>query len=265
MTWKMHVKSLNTLLKVEPQLQTADDRTLTVYLPVRAEGFEASQYDIMLKHLDESHAARLDDDQRAVMRHEMSRLRMHLNLVRPAGCPALVAFANEARGLLRMIRLPESVEPRLEVGEPLLAPIELMLTHRAPALVVVVEKKEARLFASVLGEVIALDHVEGLDVKHIRSGGTSAPSNQRKEMNRTRANIKRVVEILQREMQRGEFSRIFVAGPAEARAEFMRALPKPEANAVAGTLSVTLDNSPGKMLSDIRDQMARAGRVSPAA
>ena len=37
MTWKLHVKSLNTLLKVEPQLQAADERTLSLYMPVRAE------------------------------------------------------------------------------------------------------------------------------------------------------------------------------------------------------------------------------------
>jgi hypothetical protein len=265
MTWKLHVKSLYTLLKIEPELETADERTLTVYLPIRAEGFDATQYDILLKHLSDQHARRLDEDQRAVMRSELTRLRTHLNLVRPAGGPAIVAFANEPKRLLRLIRLPESIEERLEVGPPLLAPLELMLDHYPPALIAVVDKTEARIFASVLGEVVALEHIEGQEVKHTRAGGTSAPSNQRRADNRTKANLKHVVEILDREMRRGEFARVFVAGPEEARAELIHDMPKQLARSVAGAISATLDNTPGRLQVDIREQMTRVGRVSPAA
>ncbi|HLZ94809.1 MAG TPA: hypothetical protein VKT20_05735 [Candidatus Dormibacteraeota bacterium] len=265
MTWKLHVKSLYTLLKIEPDLATADERTLTVYLPIRAEGFDATQYEITLKHLSEHYVERLDEHQRAVMRSELARLRTHLNLVRPAGCRAIVAFANEPKRLLRLVRLPESVEERLEVGPPLLAPLERMLDHYPPALIAVVDKTEARIYASVLGEVVALDHVEGQEVKHTRAGGTSAPSNQRKADNRMKANVKRVAEILDREMRRGEFARVFIAGPEEARAELMHEMPKQLARSVAGTISATLDNTPGRLQAEIREQVARIGRVSPAA
>lgn len=263
MTWKHHVKSLNTLLKIEPQLEAAGDRTLTVYLPIRAEGFDATRYDVTLKHLTDEYVHKLEEKDRAVLESELARFKTHLQLVRPAGISGIAAFSNDAQKLLVLIRLPESVEPRIELGPPLLAPLELMLEHHPPALVVVVDKEEARTFASVLGEVVVLEHVKGQDVRHSRAGGTSAPSNQRRAENRARANMKRVVEILGRETQHGEFTRIYVAGPDEARAELMREMPKQLASAVAGTLSLSRDGTPGKLATEIREAMAHIG-VTPA-
>jgi len=99
MTWKLHVKSLNTLLKLEPQLQSAGERTLSLYLPVRAEGFDAAHYDLLLNHVSSPYRDKLDEDQRPVFDSELMRLRTHLKLVRPAGCPAVVAFFNERNRL----------------------------------------------------------------------------------------------------------------------------------------------------------------------
>jgi len=264
MTWKHHVKSLSTLLKLEPQLATADERTLTLYLPVRAEGFEARHYDLLIEHVVDDYRRDLDEEVRPVLDAEVQRVHTHLNVVRPAGCPALVAFSNAGRGLLSLIRLPEQVEPRVEVGPPLLTPLELLVKHHPPTLVVVVDKKEARIFASVLGEVVEVDHLEGQDVKRNRAGGTSAPSNQRKADNRAKANLKQVADALDRELARGEFAGILVAGPEEARAQLIHELPKSSAAMIAGTLKVTLDNTPGRLAAEIGEQVVRAGRVSSA-
>jgi hypothetical protein len=259
------VKSLNALLKLEPQLQSAGERTLSLYLPVRAEGFDAAHYDLLLNHVSSPYRDKLDEDQRPVFDSELMRVRTHLKLVRPAGCPAVVAFFNEPNRLRTLLRLPETVEARIELGPPLLAPLELILKRYPPAIVVVVDKREARTYASVLGEVIPLEHVTGEDVRHSRAGGTSAPSNQRKADNRARANLKRVVEVLEREVTRGDFDRIFVAGPEEARAELLRELPRPLAAQVAGTVSASLDTPPGRLLAQVREQMSRVGRVPSAA
>lgn len=265
MTWKHHVKSLGALLRLEPQLETADERTLSLYLPVRAEGFDAAHYELLLNHVAGDYRKDAGEDARPLVDAEMQRVRTHLNLVRPAGCPALVTLSNRAQGLLTLIRLPESVEARVEVGPPLLAPLELLLLHHPPAIVVVLDKQEARTFASVLGEVVQLEHFEGQDVKHTRAGGTSASSNQRRADNRARANLKRVVTALERELSRGAFERFFVAGPDEARSQFMHELPKSLGGKVAGTLKVTLDTTVGRLGAEIREQMVRVGKVSSAA
>ena len=260
MTIKLHVKGFSTLLKLEPQLQTTDERTLSLYLPVRAEGFDAAHYDLMLNHLAAAHKTKLDEKQRKTMQAELTRLRTHLHLVRPAGCPAIAAFSNESLSLLSLIRLPETVDPRIEVGRPLLEPIELMLRKYPPALVVVVDKREGRMFATVLGEVIPLQQVTGQAVRHSRAGGTSAPSNQRKAENRAKANLKRVVEMMEKEVRSAELDRIFVSGPEEARAELSHELPKPLERMIAGHLSASLDSPPGRLLIEIRDQVSRFQR-----
>ena len=259
MTWKLHVQGLSTLLKLEPQLEKADERTLSVYLPIRAEGFDAARYDILLKHTATDYARDLDEKLRPLLDSELSRLHTHLNLVRPAGGPGLVAFSNQGVDLMTLIRLPETVEPRIEVGAILLAPLELLLKHHPPTLIVVVDKTEARIFASVLAEVVQLDSLTGVPVRHVKSGGNSAPGQQRRADNRTRANLKKVIEVLGREVRRGEFTRIVVAGPEEARSEFLRELPKPLAALYAGSISASLDMSAGRLTGEIRDQLMRGG------
>jgi hypothetical protein len=256
MTYKLHDKNRWTLLAVEPQLAAAGDRTLSLYLPVRAEGFESEYYKLLLNHLTARYEGRLDKKDEALLRSELGRLRTHLDLVRPAGVPAIAAFSREPARLLTLIRLPESVEARLEIGPPLLEPLELILRRHPPALVVVVDKEEARIFASVLGEVVPLEHLTGQEVRHSR-GGTSAASNQRKADNRTRANLKRAVEAVEKRVEAGGFERLLVAGPEEARAGLVRALPKALAALVGGHLSASPETPPGRLMEEIREQISR--------
>src|SRR5258708_20007827 len=103
MTWKLHVKSLKTLLKLEPQLQAADDRTLSLYLPVRSEGFDAAHYDLLLNHVSTPYREKLDAHHRPAFDSELLRLRTHLKLVRPAGGPGIVAFSNEPNRLRTLL------------------------------------------------------------------------------------------------------------------------------------------------------------------
>src|SRR6266702_74186 len=141
MTEKLHVKELNTLLKLEPELGTRDERTLSVYMPVRAEGFDVRHYDVILEHTAGPYRRKLDDEQKKVLDSELPRFRTQLHLMRPAGCPAIASFSNEAISLMHFIRLPESVDARIEVGPPMLTTLELMLRRYPPALLAVVDKE----------------------------------------------------------------------------------------------------------------------------
>ncbi|TMC93761.1 MAG: hypothetical protein E6J12_00530, partial [Chloroflexi bacterium] len=67
MTIKLNTKPLITLLKLQPQLETADERTLSLYLPMRAEGFDAAHYDLLLNHLAAEYKSRLDEKQAKVL------------------------------------------------------------------------------------------------------------------------------------------------------------------------------------------------------
>src|SRR5450756_2137941 len=211
--------ALRPLFAFVPNLRLASDRALSVYLPARAEGFDLRHYDIELGQLRRRYKDRLDDDERRIMERELARLREHLEVVRPAGSPALAGFGDEAVGLLELVKLPMETEVRLEVGALLLAPIERQLERFPPALIAVVDKEHAKLFAAILDDVHPLEQLHGVEVKRNKAGGTSAPSNQRKADNRTKANLERVIDVIGHEVRSGAFMRIFVAGPEEARAE----------------------------------------------
>jgi len=168
----------------------------------------------------------------------------------------MAAFADEPKGLLRLIRLPEETEERFEVDPPLLAPLELMLRKHPPSLIVIVHKEEAQTFASILDEVIPQHHFEGTQVKHIRSGGNKNPNLQHKEENRVKANMAAVVRIVDREVSAVSYKRLYLAGPDEAVAELEKLLPPSLKKIIAGRLSASLDRSVGELEVDLRKQLS---------
>jgi hypothetical protein len=245
--------TLRSLYSFVPNLRRASDHTLSVYLPARAEGFDLRHYDIELGQLRRRYRERLDKEEREIMERELARLREHLEVVKPAGCPALAGFADEPSGLLELVKLPMETEARLEIGPLLLAPIERQLERFPPALIAVVDKEDAKLFAAVLDEVYPLEQVHGIEVKHTKAGGTSASSNQRKADNRTKANLERVIDVIGHEVQSGAYKRIFVAGPEEARAELERLMPPPLKRLLAGHLSAEIDSH--RLQHELREQL----------
>ena len=170
----------------------------------------------------------------------------------------LAAFADEPKGVLRLIRLPEETEDRLEVDAPLLAPLELMLRKYPPSLIVVVHKEHAQTFASILDEMIPQHHLDGAQVKHIRSGGNKNPSLQRKEENRVKSNMAAVVRLIDREVSAVSYKRLYLAGPDEAVAELERLLPPSLKKIIAGRLSASLDLSIGELEVHLRKQLVKA-------
>ena len=250
-----YIKSLHAFV---PSLRRTSDRALSVYMPVRAEGYDVRFYDIEIGKLKRRYKDRLDDEEREVMDRELARLHEHLAVVKPAGCPAVAGFADGPAGVLELVKLPAETESRLQVGPLLLAPIERQLERFPPALIAVVDKEHAKLFAAILDDVHPITELDGQEVKHTKAGGTSAASNQRKADNRTKANLGRVVEIIQRQMQTGFYARLFVAGPEEARTELEHLLPEPLKQKVAGHLSAALDSH--RLMHELREQLQTAAK-----
>src|SRR5258708_3447981 len=118
------------------------------------------------------------------------------------------------------------------------------------------DKEHARLFAAVLDDVYPLEQVHGVAVKRNKAGGTSAPSNQRKADNRTKANLERVIDVIGHEVQSGAFRQIFVAGPEEARAELERLMPPPLKRLLAGHLSAEIDSR--RLQHELRERLVPA-------
>src|SRR5438270_12152894 len=180
---------LQALFVLAPRLRRASNRAVSIYLPARSEGYDARFYDIEFRDLLHRYQDRMTAKDRELMEYEMRRLRHHVAVVRPAGCPAFAGFADEPHGVLELVKLRDETDERLEVGQLLVAPILRQLEHNPPALIAVVDKEHAKTFGSILDDIVALEQVNGTEVRTSRAGGTSAPSNQRKAENRAKANL----------------------------------------------------------------------------
>jgi len=241
-----------------PSLRSASDRTVSVYFEVRPDAYNSRFYDIQFKRLLDQHLHKLDRDDRELVQQEISHIKAELDILRPAGCPCMAGYSDSTKKVVRLIRLPEVVEARLEVGPPLLAPLDLLLRKRPPALIVVVHKTQAQTFASILDEVIPQHKVEGSPVKHIKSGGNRNPNLQRQEENRVKANMAQVVRIIDREVSAVNYKRLYLAGPDEPRSELEKLLPPSLKKIVAGYLSASLDLSVGELEVGLRAQLRSA-------
>jgi len=244
------------IFALAPRLRRASSRALSVYLPVRPGGYDARFYDIEFGDLLHRYRGRLNAKDHELMEYELRRLRNHVAVVRPAGCPAFAGFADEPNGVLELVKLRDENEERLEVGELLLAPILRQLEHYPPAVIAVVDKEHAKTFGSILDEILTLGEVNGAEVRHSRAGGTSAPSNQRKADNRAKSNLELAVKTVEREMASGAYMHLYVAGPDEARAMFLRLLPERLKKTVAGQLSASLDSA--ELKRELREKVAAA-------
>ncbi|HSP08975.1 MAG TPA: hypothetical protein VLU92_05205 [Candidatus Dormibacteraeota bacterium] len=233
---------LLSIFALAPNLRRATDETLSLFLLARAEGYDSRHYDIEFRELINRYHDRLGEAELKVVDRELPRLRARLEQMRPAACPALACYADDAAGILEVIPLRAVTDTRLEVGEPLIAPILRQLEQFPPALVAVVDKEQGRLFAVILDDVRPLQHLVGEAVNRSRSGGTSAPSNQRKADNRTRTNLEHVVATVEHEMASGIYSGLYVAGATEARAWFEKLLPAALKTKITGRLPALIDS-----------------------
>ena len=250
-----HPTEIPYLLAFFPSLRAASDRTMSIYFRVRSPSYNERFYDLEFRRLVDKHWHKLSDKDREVVDRELPRVKAQLEILRPTGTPFMAGFADEPKNVLRLIRLPEETEDRLEVDPPLLAPLELMLRKHPPSLIVVADKEKAQTFASILDEMIPQHHFEGTTVKHIRSGGTKNPNLQHKEENRVKSNMAAVVRIIDREVSAVSYKRLYLAGPDEAVAELEKLLPPPLKKIIAGRLSASADLSLGELELDLRKQL----------
>lgn len=234
---------LRALFALAPKLRGATGETLTLYMPAPAPGYDPRYYDIVFGDLLHRYRERLGAKELEILEREIPRLRSHIAIPTAAGCAALAGFAESARGLLEVIKLPLTTPERLEVGEPLLGPALRQIEALPSTLVAVVDKEHARTFGVILEHVFPIADVIGSEVRHSKAGGTSALSNQRKAENRARSNLAAVVEEVTRELKSGAYGHLLTAGPQEARAQFEALLPPWVAAMISGHVVASLDSA----------------------
>jgi len=114
--WVSNYSPLLALFVLAPRLRRASGRAVSIFLPARSGGYDARFYDIEFRDLLHRYSHRLSEKDRELMEFELRRLRNHVAVVRPSGCPAFAGFADEPHGVLELIKLRSEVDERLEVG-----------------------------------------------------------------------------------------------------------------------------------------------------
>lgn len=172
-----------------------------------------------------AHAAELTPPQRRALARELPRLRRALEgewrHVR-----GVAAFG--ARPMRVVVGLPDPVEGRLVVArEAYLGPLDEQLADHPPAIVAVVDKVDARIFASVLDRVSLVRTLAGLPIHRHRQGESSAEQWQRREDEHSVRNVGRVAAAVARlaTFHPGSFPLIRVAAPDQAAAMLISRLP----------------------------------------
>jgi release factor family 10 len=238
---------------------------LSLYLPALPDHlYDARYHEHLFRTLVREHLGGAADELAvAVLRRERPRVVAHLrSRTVPAG-HALAVFAYEPYGLLRSWCLPGDEAPLLAIGTRLrLDPIRRMLERDAPAIVVAVDKEEARIFRLVLGEVEELAELEGDEVKRHRQGGWSSLTWQRRADHVARHNLERTARWLNT-ADLDFYPRLHLAGPEEARSELKQLLLPGVRARLGSDLALPMYLSPGEMANRVRTELSRPARALP--
>ncbi len=163
----------------------------------------------------------LDHDERGWLREDVGRVK---DLLDPAAVPAdgagsLAIFACRPAELFEVIRLPESVEQQVHLGdEPFVAPLAAVGVDERWG-VLLVDKRVARIFAgppAAAVEALAID--DETHGRHQR-GGWSQARYQRSIDEEVSDHLRHVADDLFRMHERRAFDHLLLAGPVEATAE----------------------------------------------
>lgn len=203
---------------------------LSAYLPTDR-GAGHGYYRALLDDLVRPDLHKLSGTERSALGRELPIVLEALDKRRFA-CPAVAVFSCGPRGFRRFFRMAESLPGRITIAAELdLAPIRRQLFEHPPALVAVADKRHARLYALVLGELEQVGSVEGLPIRHHRQGGgpggRPAAALQRREDEHARWNLAEVATAVSGLLDRDGYRRLVLAGPQEARAQLKQLLAAP--------------------------------------
>jgi len=197
---------------------------LSAYLPTD-QGTGRNYYRALLDDLARADRHKLTKTERAALQRELPEVLAALEK-RRFECPAVAVFSCRPHEFRRIWRLVEPVPGRIAMAGLLdLAPIRLQLFEHPPALAVVVDKRQARLYTLVLDELAEVGHLEGLPIRRHKQGGWSATALQRRQDEHARWNLGDVAEAVSELLKRDGYRRLLLAGPLQARAELEDLLP----------------------------------------
>jgi len=203
----------------------------SLYLNVDPAGNARAECVTRLKNLLRNAVPAVEDrDQRYALAHDLDRLAGYVTLSRNAFKKGLVVISCGLLGIWREYHLAVRVRDLLVCDRrPYLKPLFALLDDHQPYVIVLVDRRSARLFLVHLGEVVEYTEETSEDVpgKHRKGGwfGLSQTRYARHIEHHVDQHLEGVAGLLERMLSTGDIGRVAVAGPVEAVSRFRSFLP----------------------------------------
>jgi peptide chain release factor subunit 1 len=210
-------------------------------------------------------AQQLAESEREAFRADAARVQAFVADYEPHA-KTLVIFADDSAGLFWSgeLRAALPTDVRWD-ARPHLRPLLEALDQHPRYGVALVDKERARIFTVFLREIEeAREALAAAEVRHKKSSGTdhlrSQMHFQRQDDMHVRWHVQQVGELLEEVAREQGFDRLVLAGPVEATSELARALPRPLAERVVGTVRIPFAAAADQVLRDTLELTQRVER-----
>jgi peptide chain release factor subunit 1 len=216
-------------------------------------GDAATRMNSLLDVGEKSDGARRSDlthEQRQGLKADFERIRAYFaNDFSRDGAHGLAIFCAGRDNVWNPLALSESVPYRIKVSRTFyLAPLVPLIGRGEGALVAVVGREQGQLYRLRGGRLEELaDRSEEQPGRHDQ-GGWSQARYQRHIENLVQEHLRRVADLIERQLRRMRGARVIVVSSEETRAEFEEALSTEARNAVIGWTSAEAHAGPADLL-----------------
>jgi peptide subunit release factor 1 (eRF1) len=212
-------------------------------------------FEVVLKNMLRQIAESLDKKRRLEFQSDSERVLKLLEDYRET-LRGLAIFCDQSEDFLWVSELGVSVRDGVWWNEtPFVRPLIELLDEHERYGVVLTDRREARMFTVLLGEIEELrEAFASSDVTHIKEAGTdhllSQMNIQRKADEHAHQHLKRVAEIMSRLARVREFDRLILAGTTEATSELASLLPKSLRTRIVRKISLPVAASEKQVLDE---------------
>lgn len=233
----------------------------SLYLDVDPAANPRAEYVTRLKNLIRETAPTIEDrEQRFALGYDLERLLNYVTLSRSDFKKGLAVIACGPLGIWRAYHLAVPVREVLVIDQrPYLKPLFDLLDNHQPYVIVMVDRRSARLFLVQLGEIVeyAEESRDDIPGKH-KKGGWYALSQARYARHiehHVDRHMETVAGLLEKMLSSGYIGRIAIAGPVEAVSRFRSFLPAEIQSKILTFFKEEMDVDRGDLLAVTRSVM----------
>ncbi len=151
-------------------------------------------------------------------------------------------FSCQEKGFWRVFPLAVPVTNQVFVGErAYIKPLTKLLDDYGRYGVILVDRRDARLFLFHMGELHEMSETLGKEVKHHKRGGWAQARYQRHVDELAQQNLRRAAEVASAFYAEGKCRHLILGGTEENIAQFRNMLPKSLQGLVVGSMSIEMD------------------------